>query len=93
MGTTRGAQQQQSLKRLNCSGSESTPATKAAAKGYTPKEVNPDVPVLALTQHDLEIKPGLVIVVDCKPLARVLNGQEALDIKIWHLFVLELPID
>ena len=54
------------------------PAIKAAPKNYKPKEVNPDVFILALAQHDLETEPGLVIVVDCKPLARVLNGQEAL---------------
>ena len=54
------------------------PAAKAEAKLHKPKEANPVAPVLALTQHDIDTKPGLVIVVDCKPLARVLNGQEAL---------------
>ena len=54
------------------------PAAKAEAMFSKPKEADPVAPVIALTQHDIATKPGLVIVVDCKPLARILNGQEAL---------------
>ena len=54
------------------------PASKAEARLHKPKDPNPTTPILALTQFDLNTKPGLVLVVDCKPLSRVLNGLEAL---------------
>ena len=54
------------------------PAVNAEARLLKPKDPKPTIPILALTQFDLETEPGLVIVVDCKPLSRVINGLEAL---------------
>ena len=54
------------------------PAIRAEAKLTRPKDDAAVTPTLALTQLDLQTKPELTMVVDCKSLARVLNGQELL---------------
>ena len=56
------------------------PAIAAAKKLAQPKVPDPDTPTLAITQHDLVAQAGLTLVVDCRPLARVLNGIEKLKI-------------
>jgi len=56
------------------------PAIAAAKKLAQPKVPDPDTPTLAVTRHDLAAQAGLTLVVDCRPLARVLNGIEKLKI-------------
>ena len=54
------------------------PAVAAAAKLLQPKVPDAGTPTLAVSQLDLGVGAGLTIVVDCRPLARVLNGTEKL---------------
>ena len=53
-------------------------AVVEAARAFKPKEEDPVNPKLAVTVSDLEEEEGVVLVVDCRPLARVFNGQERL---------------
>ena len=54
------------------------PAIAEATRLLKRKDPDEGVPVLAVTQRDLVEEPGLTLVMDCRPLARVLNGQEKL---------------